>query len=176
MIDSIANTGLKASITDLLTNSGSRDVADYRISYYKLGRRDNTLDSELYDLETPWVESFYGDDTTVDLVERNNLGAGDASSLAPGSTSNLHAVLPQTNIAYAAGVAKIKFVIDKYPLRAAPLTEMGIFIKNPLGYSDEDKPVMAAYALFDNTPYDGVADPQNILIPVQWVLSFVESE
>lgn len=176
MANTTACTGLKASITDLLTNTGSRNIEDYRIAYYKIGRRFRGIaDGNFYDLDTPWDLSFYGEDTTQDIELKNILSDLTASSLGPDVKSNYHVSLPQANVTYAGGVAKIKFVVDRYVYRLAPFTEMGICIKNPLGYTDDDKPVLAAYATIVDSPYENTAEDQNIRIPVQWTISFTES-
>lgn len=178
MVESIATNGLGASVTDLLTNSGSFNIEDYRISYFKLGFGDQPLTKELYSLDRPYPEAGYGEDTQSSSFNLEYLHdpGGAVSSLIPSNTFDTTIYLPLNQISNADGATKVKYTVDQYINRSAPFTEMALFIKNPKGYKPHDKPVMAFYATFDDyrsSPLD--SNNQNILLPLQWIITFIDN-
>lgn len=182
--ENILTDGFGIAVVNLFSVASENVADDLQIGYFQLGTSSYSDDPDwtdslpssvannFYSLSAPLPEPrYYGPETTIDSVYRNVITVTnpfeEASAL--NYTYENQAVCRFENDS----VSKIsdryiscKFTIDDKGAPNQQIKEFGLFIKNPEGHQDIDRPVLAAYKLLP----EPLVKNDEFSIDVEWLI------
>lgn len=186
----LITVGLGASFSDLLQAKGSKEAGDFAPGYFQVGTGQIggtglTTSAMFYQLSSPFSWEEYGEDTDIDVEERyrcfnastDNGGISYSELLL---TSSVYSSITYSGIDGFFGVLdpsrKTKFILDSFESEIVldektgngqSISELGLFIKNPRGLS-EDSPLLIAYKKFD-----AISKNPTFTIVVHWTIGYL---
>jgi len=190
----LITAGLGSSFLDIQQNGGSPHIEDYTPRYFQVGTSTVDYDSGLtfetasstfYQLSSPFSWEDYGEDTTLDLVERYrgfNASTEDAgvtyeemyltSALLSavtfsGEDQYFGEVTAGKVTKYFTDSFESQIVLDENSGNGKSITELGLFAKNPKGFN-QDSPLLMAYRSF--AAVDKTAE---FSLVVNWTIGFL---
>ena len=186
--------GLGYSLADLNTGAGSILPLDLTPYYFQVGTSSMGYDdsvaasSYFYQLSTPFDWEDYGADTDLDIVKRYRgfvASSLDVEAASP-SYSEIIFKSPQLSSTVFSGidqyfslvrhgmVTKVfmdsfeaEIILDENSANGKAITEMGLFAKNPKGFS-QDSPLLLAYRSF--AALDKTSD---FSLVIHWSIGFL---
>lgn len=189
----LVTAGLGSSWIDIQKSAGSRIVEDYTPRYFQVGTNTigygspHTRESSatFYQLSAPFDWSDYGEDTDLMLVKRYR--GFNASTVDGGQSYNellltsamLSAVVFSGSDEYFGEVTDAKvtkffmdsfeaqIVLDENTANGKSITELGLFSKNPKGFS-QDSPLLMAYKSFA-----AVNKTAEFSLVINWTIGFL---
>ena len=167
----LITAGLGSAFIDIQQGEGGTLASDFAPTYFQLGTDTMDYDTALatssyfYHLSAPFTWSDYGDDTDL-YIEKKYRGF-NASTEDSGVTytellqtsAPLSAVIFSGSDEYFAPIVggtvtkffmdscEAQIVLDENTANGMAITEVGLFAKNPKGFSEES-PVLMAYRSF----------------------------
>ena len=148
----IVVSGMGVALSRVFGGDGSTKITDYIIGYYQLGvSGSNTLvASSTSELGGELTFKEYGSNDTLikvlDQYSNNYLKKNRSFGII---FNNSIKIVDDNTVEY-------QIIVDKFTAnkiirgnRKKPINEIGLFIKNPLGFSN-DVPILVAYRNFDS--------------------------
>ena len=186
----LITVGLGTSFCDLIQSKGSNDAGDFAPGYFQVGTGQIggallTTSAIFYQLSSPFSWEEYGEDTDIDVEERyrcfnastDNGGVSYSellltssvySSMIYSGIDGFFGVLPPSRrTKYLMDSYESEIVMDEKTGNGQAITELGLFIKNPRGLS-EDSPLLVAYKRFD-----AINKNPTFTIVVHWTIGYL---
>ena len=189
----LVTAGLGSSFLDIQLNSASKEIEDYTPRYFQVGTNTigygspHTRESSatFYQLSAPFDWSDYGEDTDLMLVKRYR---GFNASTVDGGQSYNELLLTSATLSatifsgvdqYFGEIKKTRvtkffadsfeseIILDENSGNGKSISELGLFAKNPKGYS-QDSPLLMAYKSFDP-----IAKTAEFSLVVHWTIGFL---
>ena len=157
----VITSGMGVGLSMLFAASGSSNVKDYQIGYFQVGTSGNldNYDSSFYELSGPIPSSVdYGvllSPGTTPSKQNDGIFFTDVVDLYPLKNGSISVdTEPFVKIRYS-NIHRVSKNSVRYTLvlaprsvtRSDPLSEVGLFMRNPTGQM-EDSPILVAYRPF----------------------------
>lgn len=188
--DNTITDGFGIAITNLLTSSPDRKMRDFQLGYWQAGSgthydtetyseaQPDSIRNCLYELASP-VSSVdgYGIESTIQADEEIAITVEQKwkqdSQVVYTTSGGVFAVIPPQNTTTIEGDAiRVKLTLDKEGLVGKTLREFGLYINNPEGFQDDDRPILAAYKVL----MDPIEKTNEFSIDLEWVIDFANSD
>jgi hypothetical protein len=173
----VITSGMGVGLSNLFSASGSSSIKDYQITYFQVGTGGDLTgyDQTQYKLNTHIPNSYdYGrlvqpdkdEDYTVAFADVEDLKPLENGSIIVGSKpfakirySNVHRV--------AKNAVRYTLVLSPRSCNVtAPLNEVGLFMRNPLG-ADPVAPILVAYR-----PFTDIKKTDAFTLVFLWTIQF----
>jgi len=182
--DNVLTDGLGVGIINIFTDTGSNNVADHIAGYFQVGigrlnpdTQDPEKKSYISNLEAPLSYSNYGDEPAK-VIDNHNLyklhSGPFIGSISDSVEQSTFVALPD---AYSTkiidGVAHFRLELDETTANGMPISEFGLFSRNPDGKAGSPQSVLLAYKNFPiNEQIDKTSDFSLI---IDWQIKFVDT-
>jgi len=189
--ENLITAGLGSSLADLLEGKGSDVIKDYAPRYFQVGT--STVDYDITDsasavffkLSSAFDWEEYGEDTEIPVVERYRcfvastadygrnyselfLTSATFSSTIYSGTDDYFGRLQATRVTkWYMDSFESEIVLDEKSGNGKDITEVGLYIKNPRGLS-EDSPLLIAYKKFN-----AISKEEEFSIIIHWSIGFL---
>lgn len=172
--------GLPYSLVKMLTSFSEQPSNDFSIKYFQLGigslsgfLPSKTLDTNFYQLASPLAATDYGNTSLYGPVTLSQL-------VAPNGNFTSFTEFYRTEAAFiplARGVktdvnnsiVSVRITIDENMANGLSLTELGMFLRNPLGSPNFDEPLLMAYKTFPS-----ISKTSDFSLIVDWKITVVD--
>ena len=187
----LITAGLGSSFLDIQQGKGSTVPSDYCPTYFQLGTSsidydvDKATSSFYYQVSTAFDWDTYGEDTDLSIEKKyrgfnastEDGGAtygelfGTSAALSAivfsGSDEYFAAVQPASITKYFMEAFEAQFVLDENSANGQAITEIGLFARNPKGFSQES-PLLMAYRSF--APLNKT---EEFSLVINWTIGFL---
>lgn len=143
----IITNGLGISLAYLFAGEGSDLATDYQINYFQVGTVDDTADVTLEELSGALTEEDYKDTGSLLVTEDRKIIVNNS----PSQGTQTFVRIPYTQIQkIGSKTVRYTIIIDKNSANnlGSNLKQIGLFMKNPRGLTDEAS-VLIAYRTFN---------------------------
>jgi len=168
-------SGMSVGFSHLFSGSGSTSIIDYQLDRFQVGVSGNdSAGSAIYQLSGPLSSVLeYGNAANFAIVSAFQIKNGSVST----NRDNAFGYLPFKNVTRINDTSvRYTIVLDEdtanygnYAYRQAtdmPLTEIGLFMKNPRGLADE-APILVAYRKFTQ-----ILKSSEFSLVFRWTINF----
>ena len=179
----VVTVGMGIDVVNVFTTNSSNLVADHLVGYYQVGTGDHNPDAKepgdrkyIYNLNHPLTSDNYGEHTTLQLDNHDLLIS--TKNFTPDAQytveKNTFAYLPTSHsTSIVNDTVTYRLTIDEESASGIPITEFGLFSKNPDKQQKNDKSTMVAYKRLDTS--DAIEKTAEFSVVVDWELKFVEA-
>ena len=179
----VITSGMGVGLSMMFAASGSSNIKDYQIGYFQVGTSGDLYNyaPETFELSGPLASSVdygvllspqpYGEDPSKENDAIFFTDVVDLYPLKNGSVSITQEPFVKIRYSNVHRVTKnsVRYTLVLSPrsvTRSDPLSEVGLFMRNPLGNS-EDSPILVAYRPF--TPIKKTSDFTLVFL---WTIQF----
>jgi len=171
----VITSGLSVGFAHLFTGSGSNSIIDYQLDRFQVGvSGDDSAGSAIYQLSGPLSSvAEYGDAANFAIVSAYQIKNGTVST----NKDNAFGFIPfknvtrinETSVRYTIILDEDTANYGNYAYRQAtdmPLTEIGLFMKNPRGLAS-DASLLVAYRKFTQ-----ILKSSEFSLVFRWTINF----
>ncbi len=156
-------SGMSHGIAMLFGGYGSQTITDYVVDRFQAGTAGDTGTSGTIKLETPLTKAEY-DTTNLHVEEHYYYDSTDANNQS--DSAQAFALIPKSQRTMI-GDHSVRYtlVLDAGTAVGETITELGLFMKNPAGFSANTS-MLVAYKYFT-----GIAKTANFSLTFRWTLN-----